>query len=329
MNKDTFKIEKRGEKINIKTNKKQVNMNVDFNEDSIGNILSFLDEDHSINPLDLDMSIDENVFFRNKISGQLSDVESDSDSESDNRSYMDSDYDSLTSKESIKKVPSIKLRTGKNTIYIHTQEEKTKRVRLPFMQRLYEYCINEKNREWIDFYPSGGVWFKNITKLKDDCLISPYLKIKFTSFRKMLTNYGFTSLRSTAFSVNETVYQHPQFKKDSYEQCIRISTLPEKVKNHSKQDGEEDVKKRIPKRKSLEISDSSSMTSEEQWSPSLPRKLKPKKTSLVSSKELNDSLSSIMEKMNKIKSDLDSSKLSRSEIRLYQQRLNVIKEVFQ
>lgn len=313
----------------IKKNKNnQVNMNVDFNDDSIPHILALLHEKEPLN-LDLSMNIDENVFSRSFPMNRESENESDSDD------YSDSENDSLSSFSSIENIkpmietPSMKLRTGKNT-KIFPEEKKNHRLKLPFMQRLYEYCMNERNREWIDFYEDGGVWIKNIKKMTDDCLISPLLKIKFTSFRKMLTNYGFTGYRLSGSSSNETVYRHLQFRRDSYEQCLRISPHHEKVKSQEKKEEDDENlyirKKRGPKRKKAEISDSSSETTVERWS-NPPQK----RTSLISYKntfsDLNESLSLLIEKMNKIKSDLESSRFSRTEIRQYQHKIQVIKDI--
>jgi hypothetical protein len=194
------------------------------------------------------------------------------------------------------------------------------RTKLPFMQRLYMYCQDEKNREWIDFYPRGGVHIKDIQKLSEDSLISHLLKIKFTSFRKMLTNYGFQSIKGRSL-VNEVIYQNSRFLKDSYEECLNILPIPEKLKtiNHEKI-----LRKRGMKRNS----DTSSETSEEMWIP--PRKYKKKeekneKTSI----ELPNLLSNILLKMKKIEEDFHSSSLSRSDSIKYREKLKVIQKLLE
>ena len=168
---------------------------------------------------------------------------------------------------------------------------------------------------------------KKYQKMNEDCLISPLLKIKFTSFRKMLTNYGFTGSRPFGLSSNESVYQHPQFKKDTYELCLRIIPRPEKLRSHLKETDDENDnpyrrKKRDPKRKKVEISDSS-----------LEQSLNPPKKSIFLSgskntfSDLNESLSHLIVKLNKIKSDLESSRLSRTEFRQYQHKIQLIKDI--
>lgn len=291
-------------------------MNVEL-DDSVQDILGILLNEEKPMNLDLNLTIDENVFMKNI------DMRSESEFESD------SDDDSIRSYSSIEeeKKPFILEEKESSIMKLPPKEKKTYQTKIPFMQRLYEYCINIKNREWIDFYREGGVWIKNIKKMKEDCPISPLLKIKFTSFRKMLTNYGFTGSRHFGLSSNETVYQHPQFKKDSYEQCLRIIPRPEKLRSHLKEtDNENDNpyrrKKRNPKRKKVEISDSSS-----EQSSNPPKKSRFLSGSKNTFSELNESLSHLIEKMNKIKSDLESSRLSRTEFRQYQHKIQVIKDI--
>ncbi len=268
-------------------------MNVHINEDSIGNILALLDNDESFQ---LEEDIDEHIFTRNIFqTGEVSiqpihNVIGSEDNESD------------------------------STIHEKKRETKTYiRTKPPFMHRLYMYCQDKKNKEWIDFYSKGGVYIKNITKLSEDCLISPLLKIKIASFRKMLINYGFQSIRERS-SVNEVIYQNPLFIKESYEQCLNIMAIPEKLRSV-------DIpqKKGIKRRKSF-ISDTSSEMSDETWVP--PKKNKRNSSTKTNLDEALPHLANeIVNKIKKIEEDYHSLSISRSEIHKYHHKLMMIQKI--
>ena len=270
-------------------------MNVDFNDESMEGIFAFLDDES----IQLDEHIDEHIFTRDILSTRpINNVLVSDDNESVSKVH-----------EEVKSI-HVKKRVVTKSY---------NRTKLPFMHRLYKYCQDEKNKEWIDFYSKGGVHIKNITKLSEDCLISPLLNIKFASFRKMLINYGFQSIRERS-SVDEVIYQNPQFVKESYEQCLNIITTPEKIRSI-----DNPRKKGVKRRKSY-MSDTSSETSDETWVP--PPKNKRNSSTKTSLEESIPYLASgVIKKIKNIEEDFHSSSITRSEVRKYQQKLMIIHKV--
>ncbi len=263
-------------------------MNVDFNDESMEGIFALLDEEST--------HMDEHIFTKDIFSMAEVSIRP------INNVLVNDDN------ESVKPIQEKKRETK---TYIRTKP--------PFMHRLYMYCQDKKNKEWIDFYPKGGVHIKNITKLSEDCLISPLLKIKFASFRKMLINYGFQSIRERS-SIDEVIYQNPQFVKESYEQCLNILAIPEKIRSV-----DNPRKKGVKRRKSF-ISDTSSETSDETWVP--PHKnirIPSPKTSMDES--IPHLVTEIVIKIKRIEEDYHSSSKSRSKVRNYHDKLMMIQKL--
>ncbi len=274
-------------------------MNVATPDDSMENIFSLLDEKPSSSYLDL--HIDENIFM---IKNKILEEEDLSTSVGDNTLFSSIERPVVH--------PSVEVKIKRSTVSKINMSQRTK---LPFMHRLYNYCSDSKNREWIDFYSKGGVHIKNIKKMSEDCLISPLLKIKFTSFRKMLTNYGFQSIKER-FVENEVIYKNPLFMRGEYEQCLSILPTPEKMTNK--------------KSKKRDFSDTSSETSDEVWVPprkNLCRFNNKEETEFVSGESIPLLISEIMKKINKIEEDFTSFSISRTKIRKYQNKLKMIQEL--
>ncbi len=277
-------------------------MNVATSDDSMENIFALLDERTQSSSY-LDINIDENIFMiKNKILEESDNEEDISTSVGENTLFS-------SVERPIVNPPPVEIKTKRSSV---SKINMSYRTKLPFMHRLYNYCSDSKNREWIDFYSKGGVHIKNIKKMSDDCLISPLLKIKFASFRKMLINYGFQSIKDR-FVVNEVIYQNPHFMKDKYEQCINIQATPEKMTSK--------------KSKKRDFSDTSSETSDEVWVPPRKNHRHFKENEDVTGESISHLVSDIMKKINKIDEDYSSFSISRSNIRKYQTKLKMIQEL--